>query len=162
MREIKENTSHLFFRYMNIRNKDFILEHRNVVSNIGYTWIGKFGKKINRLKVGEIFQENNKGVLLIKSPRSEGNRYYICQVLAFCFDEPKDGVFPAYYNTDIEKSDIDVWFKVSSIIEVSDDLVDSFICSSNNESIRETSDKTMTSYMFIKTIKSIKIMEEVQ
>ena len=162
MREIKEGTSHLFFRYMNIRNMDFIQEHKNIISKNRYTWIGKYGKKINRLKVAEIFQENNEGVLLIKSPRSEGSRYYICQILAFCFDEPTDGVFPAYYNTDIEKSDIDVWFKVSSIIEVSDDVVDSFICSSNNESIRKTSDKTMTSYMFIKTIKSIKIQEGVQ
>ena len=162
MIEINENTSHLFFRYMNIRNRKFILEHRAVLINNGYTWIGKFGKKINRLKVGEIFQDHNAGVLLIRSPRSEGDRYYICQVLAFCFDEPKDGVFPEYYNTDIEKSDIDVWFKVSSINEVSDDIVDSFNCSSNNESIRKTSDKTMTSYMFIKTIRPIKIKKGVE
>lgn len=86
----------MLFRYSNYRRTDFIAEHKKVISQNGYAWMLKAGKKSSTEKIDRVLTDG--GYLILKSPVKEGNNYYVAIFDSFMENTPDDkNGYPEYY-----------------------------------------------------------------
>lgn len=156
---IKENTPMILFRYNNYKKRDFIKEHKNVLKNNNYVWLLKLGKKSNVKKIEDI--KNHGGYLLLRAPKSDGGKTYITKFIDTSESEPKDGVYPEYYNEILDEDNYIYWdkslqwFKIKLIKEFNNENMEKIVLSNGKKPVNEIIDNTMTAFMFVENSSEI-------
>ena len=156
MKEIKENTQMLLFRFRDYKNTDFINEHLEIIHKEGYVWMLKVGKKTSESKLQQIL--NDGGWLILRSPKSDGSKMYIAHFTAFQCEEPGDMVYPTYYSDIINQdgdseyyseSAVQQWFRLEKIIPLSETTYPCFVLSKTAAAIDDVIKTTRTAVMFV-------------
>ena len=162
MNKILKDTPSLFVRLVDYKNNNFIEEHINVFKNKGVVWLLKMGKPAKTVYVKEVLKKG--GGLIIKSTAKNGSKFYFCEIKEF--DESEKKIYPDYYNDIFENENyqkeeihsIGTWFKITNILEISDDLVNKFVTISTNRSLLECGKKfNQVSQMHVKANEDIEM-----
>ena len=152
---IKKDTEMLLFRYSTYRKYDFIEEHKKVLDINGHVWILKSGRKSNEKKIESIIE--NGGWLILKQPKADGGKYFLCHFELMIEDRPEDGKYPDYYREFIEEiSSAEQWFKITSIREMPISEVNKVVLCKNEAKVIDVIGTTMTSVMFVRSAADIK------
>lgn len=155
--KIKKGVNLLLFRFGNYKKYSFIDEHEKVIHKNKYTWILKSGKMPDSNKMKSIIDDG--GWMIIKTPKSVGNHYYITQIQEIITKQPDDKVFPLYYseflNDSYNSEGEGMWLKVDSIKEIDSKMAEKLVLSNSGKNVCEVINRTMTSFMFVKTTSEI-------
>ena len=153
--------SALLLRYNNYKGTDFIEEHNKVVSVNGYVWMLKAGRKLVENKLNKIMGES--ALLILKAPKSSGGDYYYAQIAGYRYGgqlEKKES--PSYYEklVDDEKlwqiDSLDgTWLKIGEIKPLAKTVVDELKLVSNNKSVMDVINSTMSSSLYVCSDKRI-------
>ena len=155
--QIKANQKMLLLRYSNYKKYNFIDEHRKILAEEGTVWMLKIGKNIPEYKLKEIYAEG--GLLILRSPKADGSKYYAIEVTS-CFNGEPDFemIFPEYYETMLDDEDMwtmdslqGTWFKVTSIKELPEEVSSHFSLLSNGKMIEDVLNSTRSSMIYIKS-----------
>ena len=147
---IPENTEMMLFRYSNYHGFSFIEEHMKVVSNSGYVWMLKTGRKS---KVDLYIPQKDNTYLVLKSPKSEGSKYYISKVLEIKDTEPLEKLYPEYYaqfRKTIFYHHDEQWFKLKWIKEIDQKDANSLTLIRSGKKVSEVVSQTRTAFLFVK------------
>ena len=162
MNKILKDTPCLFVRLVDYKKNDFIEEHIKVFNNNGVVWLLKMGKPAKADYIKEVIK--NGGGLITKSTAKNGSKFYFCNILEY--NDNEELIYPEYYNEIFENEyyqqeeikSIGTWFKITNIIEISDEIVDKFATISTNRSLLECGKKfNQVSQMHIKATVEIEI-----
>jgi len=121
--------------------------HSCIIEKIGYTWIGKFGKRISaRSKQILLNQVESTGCFSYMVKRG-GNRHIVhgLRTLDVQFGSPTSGTYPSYY-TD---KGVGLWIKTDKIFELNPSVLSVLIGKSSRLPINITIDKTQSSTIFV-------------
>ena len=144
----------MLFRYSNYRRTDFIAEHKKVISQNGYAWMLKAGKKSSTEKIDRVLTDG--GYLILKSPVKEGNNYYVAIFDSFMENTPDDkNGYPEYYNNfmdDMYDALAYQWFRIRNIYRMEAVEADKIVLQTNNKKISEVLETTRTAVMFVQSI----------
>ena len=153
-------TRMLLFRFNNYKNYAFIDEHTRIIKHSGYVWLMKAGRRTNTDKLRAVLDDG--GYLVLKAPIKAGGDYYLCRFEDLKENEPDDfDHVPSYYHELIDVIDYSEkscqFFKVTWIIPLPADQVDSLILQSKEKQVAEIIKETRTAVMFIKNTRPIEI-----
>ena len=160
--QIKANEKMLLLRYSNYKKFNFIEEHQKTLAAEGTVWMLKIGKKIPETKLKDIYEHG--GVLILRSPKASGSKYYAAQIKK-CFNGEPDFemLYPEYYETMLDDDDMwtmdsleGTWFQVTAVKELSEDAAFHFFLISNGKPVEEVLSSTRSSMIYIKSDKDFK------
>ena len=161
--QIKANQKMLLLRYSNYKKYNFIEEHVKTLAEKGTVWMLKIGKNIPENKLKDIYDEG--GVLVLRSPKADGSKYYKIEVRSCLNGDPNcEMVYPDYYEDMLDDEDMwgmdtmdGTWFEVSSIKELPDGASSHFWLISNGKKVEDVLSSTRSSMIYIKSDKDIVI-----
>ena len=149
---IKKNTPMILFRFNNYLSYSFIEEHKKILENEEYVWIMKTGRLCKQSRLDNVTE--NGGYIILKTPKKEGDRYYIgryTDVINYFPDSKR--CMPVYYNQMRENGDLIgleiQCFKVNNIEELKNKEIEKLVLSINNRKVSEVISETRTAVMFI-------------
>lgn len=108
-------------------------------------WYGKIGKVIGDKAINALLKNNTPRILLIDSGKTQ--RYW-ATVLEVKKEIPKDGIYPDYYNKDIDK--LKIWFKITGIQSAPNDILSRCTVASSGAVLSLASKRSMNSFFMIK------------
>ena len=161
---IKKNTPCLFLRIpAYTRSLDVVGKHVEKFNKENDLWILKMGKKPDEKYLKEIIEKD--GGLIIKSQSKFNNKYYFCKLESI---NPLNSInmsYPDYYNEIFDNMGLNIedtfndsiWFNVSSMVEVSDNLIRNFYTAKEKNLYECASHLFQVSYMYVKPNKDISI-----
>lgn len=147
---VKENTDILLFRYSKYDHYDFLSEHKKILERTGCVWILKAGRKTNEISILDILSQG--GMLVLKSPKSEGGRYSFCTFDLYSTETPDSALCPSYYTEFIDSQYYETtyqWFRITKMLEMNDAQVNSLRVKKNGMKVSEIIQTTRTSVMFL-------------
>ena len=138
----------LVIRYNDIPGVNFIEEHKRIINKEGFVWLGKMGK-IPKKSYVESLIKDKQGYILIKLK----NNYYICVFNAFKMNIDEHDAYPNYYRMEFLDNcyftnrtiNYTMFFKVSSIREVSYDILKKIVVTSSGNTLNIVLKKSMAS-----------------
>ena len=149
---ISPKTMMLLLRYSNYRRYNFLNEHKAIIDQKGYVWMMKIGKKVSLDKINKIMRSG--GFIILKSPISDGSKYYIGRFNDYSEKTPNDnGHMPQYYS--IIMNDIDYYdaqtqfFKVSCIAPLKEYYANALVLEKSKRKVVEVVNETRTAVMYV-------------
>ena len=155
---IPEKTQMLLLRYSNYGKNNFIEEHLKVIRESGFVWMMKIGKRTNIIKINEVLEQG--GYLVLKSPKRDGEKYYLARFVEVKECPPDDDNHTPKYYTDIYRDGLLAdasaqTFKLVEVTELNDELVRTLRLKLNGKPVSEVIKETRTSVMFIENDKEL-------
>lgn len=149
---IEKNTPMLLFRYNNYFKYSFIEEHKKIIEKENYVWIMKIGRPCNQSRLDNV--TNNGGHIILKSPRKDGDNYYIGKYVEVINSFPdKRQCMPNYYKCMEEKGELlglkIQCFKVIKIEKLDSKDVEKIVMLVNDRKVSEVIAETRTAVMFV-------------
>lgn len=152
---ITQKKKMLLLRFSNYKHFDFVSEHKKVLSENGYVWMLKIGKRIPDKRLTEVFNEPS--ALILKAPKDAGGKYYVAVVERTVNSSPTDGmVYPAYYNELIDDENMWIadsldgtWFCIVSMEQLPDEMVSHLRLSSNDKAVEDVLSKTRSATVYV-------------
>ena len=100
-----DENSMLLLRYSSYKKYDFIREHNSIIKNKGSVWMLKVGKCIPENKLQKMYEYG--GVMYLRSPKIEGEKFYKAIIKAYYSSEPKRNmILLKYYNEMLNDEDL--------------------------------------------------------
>ena len=155
---IQSGKKMLLFRYSNYRKTNFISEHSNIIDSEGYTWMLKAGKKSDLKKVKAIIEDG--GAIILKSPVSDGDKYYMGIFDSVTNEEPDDAAYPEYYDDFMDDNfDFDggQWFRIVKLQPFQEKYIDKLCLQKDEKLLIDVLGTTRTAVMFIKSLEDMEI-----
>lgn len=161
---IAVNTKMLLFRFNNFGKNSFISAHMEILQKFGYVWMLKLGRRSNIEKLKEI--KENGGWLVLRSPKADGSMSYIAKFSDISEKEPKDGVYPNYYDEILSETNDQgfydpnrsyQWFKIEIISELTESDANTLFISESGKSVNDVIGTTRTAVMYIQNNKAISV-----
>lgn len=149
---IKSGSQLLVLRYKGYKNHSFIMEHNALISESGGVWMFKIGKPIPEASIEKTVAAN--GVLLLRSPKSEGGQLYICKCNKIYTGRAKsDFCYPRYYSEMWDDyywlSEEGTWFYITSIELLEQKHIDCLRLVKNGKSLLQVLNETRTVYLYV-------------
>lgn len=149
---IRKGSQLLVLRYKSYKNHSFIKEHTALISKYGGVWMLKIGKTIPAASLEKTVDSN--GVLILRSPKSEGGQLYICTCQNTYSGKPKaDFWFPSYYNEMLQEyywlPKEGSWFFVTSINPLEQKYYDSLRLIKNEKPLIQVLNETRTVCLYV-------------
>ena len=145
----------LLLRYSDYRNTEFIQEHNKIVSKQGYVWLLKAGRRLVENKLAKVKKESS--LIILKAPKGKGGDYYYAEILDYRYGRQiNEGESPEYYKNlpgdeklwQIESLD-GTWIKIGQINPICKELMDKFVLLSNEKSVVDVINSTMSAVLYI-------------
>jgi hypothetical protein len=112
----------------------------------------KAGKRSDAKKLNSILESG--GYIILKSPISDGNKYFIGKFDQILGNEPIDRMYPEYYK-DFLNDNYDYsggqWFRLTMLKELDNKYIASLIMQKDGKRILDVLNTTRTAVMFIST-----------
>ena len=124
---IEKGINILLFRFKDYRRYSFIEEHTQVLNEEGHVWILKSGKIPDVRKLERI--KDDGGFIILKTPKAEGNNYYLAQ-----FDSMSNN---------------------GRLTKIKKEIINRLVLANGEKPVLDVINKTMTSFMFVKTTDEI-------
>lgn len=152
---IEANKAVLLIRYNNYKKTDFILEHNKIVSDKGYVWMLKAGRKLVESKLLKVINET--GVVILKAPKNSGGNYYYAKIQDYRFGiQSRDMISPDYYKILVDDESLwqiesldGTWLKIGEIKPLSINVIERFKLISNGKKVDDVIRSTMSSTLYI-------------
>ena len=126
----------------------FFEEHQKLVQRNGYVWFCRFGR--TNLITKSINKDGN--IIFIKESKKNGGKKYALEFSEILTEAPASG-YPDYYDPiAINKSNL--WFKVTSIIELPDDF-ESYFHAANSFNSLENVYRSICNTFYITSNKTL-------
>lgn len=160
--KIEKDSLMLLFRYSNFRGYSFVEEHRKALKEKKYVWLLKLGKRSSVEKLTNVL--NSGGWMVLRSPKAEGSRSYLCHFTEVSEELPKTNCYPDYYkyvlaeakeNEYLNPNQYYQWFKVDLLKELGEKEAAQLYVANNKKFVDEVIGTTRTAVMFIKNGTSI-------
>lgn len=146
----------LLLRYSSYKKYDFIQEHQNIIKRYGSVWMMKVGKNIPENKLQTMYK--NGGDLILRSPKSEGCKFYKASIKSFYSGKSKsDMKYPEYYKEMLDDEDLwflesltGTWFEVERIEEMAIEEAETLVLISNGKRAIDVLANTRSSMIYVK------------
>lgn len=150
-----DESSMLLLRYSSYKKYDFIREHKNIIHKKGSVWMLKVGKCVPENKLQKMYE--NGGVIYLRSPKNEGEKFYKATIKAYYLGEPKRNmIFPQYYNEMLNDEDLwlvdslrGTWFEVVEIKEIAQAQAERLKLVSNGKRAVDVLSCTRSSMLYV-------------
>lgn len=149
---IQKNKKILVLRYNEYKNYDFIKEHMKILKNQGCVWMLKLGRQIPDQSLRSVIEES--GVVIFKSPKKAGNRYFIAQFNEFCNGRMENSEFYPNYYHEMRKENYEVslngtWLRVIDIAEAPMEVIEQLRLVKNQKKLIDVVGVTRTSMLYV-------------
>ena len=151
---IEKGINILLFRFKDYRRYSFIEEHTQVLNEEGHVWILKSGKIPDVRKLERI--KDDGGFIILKTPKAEGNNYYLAQFDSMSNNGPDDNAYPSYYKSYLdEENNNGIWIRITRLTKIKKEIINRLVLANGEKPVLDVINKTMTSFMFVKTTDEI-------
>lgn len=128
--------------------------HKDVIAQLGYVWIAKFGKPVSVAKLRVLNKQIRDGIetlLLLVTRKGDDLAVSSCSLLETRRDLPKTETshIPSYYRGS-GRARAGVWFRVDKIDDLTPLRLDDFVVASSNGSLREALHFSMAGAFFVR------------
>lgn len=126
--------------------------HQEVISSLGYVWLGKFGVGLARSRVDQITASEKFGhgvhILLVRSSR-RSSYVTLCRVIEIRGEIPVEEreAVPRYYGA--MYIDVRTWFKVVQMRPVDPEVLDRLIVTSSGQNVRATLRDSIAGFFYV-------------
>lgn len=145
--ELEHGQSLLVLRFSLSIKKDIIELHQQMLDKNGYVWYGKLGTVTSPKIVAETFVAKKPALLLYSKGKA-----YLCGVSEITGNKPQGG-YPRYY--DDEYIFPGCYYKLTSIDEVDEEILDKLIVRSSKRFLSDTLSRQCTSSCFFVSYEEI-------
>lgn len=161
---IEKDTDMLLFRYSNYKRNDFISEHHKILTDEGFVWMLKLGKRSSIEKLRSI--KDSGGWLLLRAPKAEGSKSYVARFIEISEEEPEDMCYPAYYNDILDGIEDNYmflsepayqWFKLVLLEPMQEEDAEKIVVSKSKKKLDDVISTTRTAVMFVKNDSPIEV-----
>lgn len=150
-----DENSMLLLRYSSYKKYDFIREHNSIIKNKGSVWMLKVEKCIPENKLQKMYEYG--GVMYLRSPKIEGEKFYKAIIKAYYSGEPKRNmIFPKYYDEMLNDEDLwlvdslsGTWFEIVEIKEISKTQAERLKLVSNGKRAVDVLSCTRSSMLYV-------------
>ena len=144
----------LLVKYSDMYGKDCRTIHKEYLKNNGYCWFGKYGTTISKKSIDLVLQSENPMIIL-----THKSKYYLCSIDKITYDAPTEG-YPDYYNDELIKENMSVFFRITNIIDLDKKYLNYFIVNSSANPVSSAVTQSMASQFLIRSEKNIELEEE--
>lgn len=150
---IIERGSNVFvLRYNDNYMKNMMFYHMEVCKQNGRCWYGKVGKRPSGNKISEFVKDGSTFMIFYNH-----KAIYLARLMEVSMEMPIKG-YPDYYDKSTWKPTS--WYLVLELNRVKDEFLDDLIVLSTGKRISETINRSMTSFYFTKSRKTIDMKGE--
>ena len=143
---IEAGLEFLMIKISTIDGFSFYEEHQKLIDKNGYVWFCRFGKC--NLLISSITKNGN--LIFVRDTIKNGGKKYALYFSEVSSTIP-DNNYPDYYKTINKEKPL--WFKVTSIVELPDNL-NSYLCVASSGNSLDHVYKSMCTSFYVKTIKA--------
>lgn len=158
---IKAGSRIMVMRYNSVSGVDFVKAHNDVTATQGACWMLKLGHKIPSSSLNQTIDAG--GALILRTPKKEGDKYFLCRLLGYHQGSPTDEMkYPTYYEQifqgDPQAKD-GSWIRIGEINQLNCDVARGLKLLKNDKPLHQALAETRTVVLYVYSDSEIVLAE---